>query len=167
MNKHMPEPYDAPHVAAAHRDAAYTIERHTLPQNARRVAAAHAHMRAGNVVASFRYAFAGVFYLITTQRNAQIHCAIGLAALVAGAVLGISRVEWAVIVATCAMVLAAEGANTAIEAVVDIASPEYHPLAKIAKDVAAGAVLLCAIAAAINGLIIFGPRLWALVIGLL
>ena len=121
-------------------------------------------MRAANVFLSFRYAFAGLFYLLRTQRNAQIHCLIGCAATAAGMWLGISRVEWAVIVLTCALVLAAEGANTAIEAVVDIAAPGYHPLAKIAKDVAAGAVLLTAIAAVIVGLIIFGPYLLALVL---
>lgn len=124
-------------------------------------------MRAGTLLLSFRYAFWGIRHLLFSQRNAQIHLAIGMLAVAAGVVLGISRVEWAVLVLTCALVLAAEGANTAIEAVVDIAAPEYHPLAKIAKDVAAGAVLLTAIAAVIVGLIIFGPPLLALVLAYL
>ena len=147
----------------AHHDAAFAAERDAAPRRVQ----ARRHQRAGSLIDAFRYAFAGLFYLLRTQRNAQIHCAIGLAALAVGTILGISRVEWAVIVGTCALVLAAEGANTAIEAVVDIASPGYHPLAKIAKDVAAGAVLLCAIAAVIIGLIIFGPRVWDLALAII
>lgn len=115
-----------------------------------------------SLVASFGHAFRGTAHLFGTQRNAQIHCVIGVAAVVAGAIFGISRIEWAVLVLTCALVLFAEGVNTALEAVVDLASPQYHPLAKIAKDVGAGAVLLTAIAAVIVGLLIFGPPLVAL-----
>jgi diacylglycerol kinase len=75
--------------------------------------------------------------------------------------LHISRAEWSVLILTIASVLILEGLNTTVEAAVDLASPEIHPLAKIAKDVAAGMVLIAAIASVIVGLIILGPPLWA------
>jgi diacylglycerol kinase (ATP) len=121
-------------------------------------------MRAATLVSSFRYAFAGLRYLLWTQRNAKIHTAIGLAVVGLGFALGIDRYEWLVLILTIAMVLAAEGVNTAVEAAVDLASPGYHPLAKIAKDVGAGTVLLTAIAAVIVGIVLFLPRLWAILI---
>src|SRR5215216_4985905 len=93
---------------------------------------AQPHMRAATVANSFRYAFAGLRYLLWTQRNAKIHTAIGLAAIALGVVLGIDRYEWLTLTLTIAIVLAAEGVNTALEAAVDLASPNYHPLAKIA-----------------------------------
>jgi diacylglycerol kinase (ATP) len=124
-------------------------------------------MRAVTLLSSFRYAFAGLRYLLWTQRNAKIHTAIGLAAVGLGALLGLDRYEWLVLLITIAMVLAAEGVNTAVEAAVDLASPEYHPLAKIAKDVGAGTVLLTAIASVIVGIILFLPRLLAIVLALL
>jgi len=123
-----------------------------------------AHMRAASVAASFRYAFAGLRYLLWTQRNAKIHTAIGLAAIVLGLLLNLDRYEWLTLTLTIAIVLAAEGVNTALEAVVDLASPNYHPLAKIAKDVGAGTVLLTAFAAVIVGLLLFLPRLLPLVL---
>jgi len=120
--------------------------------------------RAATLLLSFRYAFAGIRYLLWTQRNAKIHTAIGLAAVTLGFVLRIERGEWLALILTIALVLAAEGVNTAIEAVVDLASPAYHPLAKIAKDVAAGTVLLVAIGAVVVGLIVFLPHLLSLVL---
>jgi diacylglycerol kinase (ATP) len=120
------------------------------------------HMRAASVASSFRYAFAGLRYLLWTQRNAKIHTAIGLAAIALGFALGIDRYEWLTLTLTIAIVLAAEGVNTAIEAAVDLASPSYHPLAKVAKDVGAGTVLLTAAAAVIVGMLVFLPRLWPL-----
>ena len=102
-------------------------------------------------------------YLFRTQRNAQIHGTISIIIVLLGAAFQISRAEWLAIVLAIMIVICAEGANTAIEAVVDLASPSYHPLAKVAKDVAAGMVLLAAIGAVIIGMIIFLPRLWALV----
>ena len=116
-------------------------------------------MRAATVASSFRYAFAGLRYLLWTQRNAKIHTAIGLAAVVLGFVLGIDRNEWLTLILMITIVLAAEGINTAIEAAVDLASPTYHPLAKIAKDVGAGTVLLTAVASIIVGLLLFLPHL--------
>lgn len=96
-------------------------------------------------------------------RNARVQAAAGLVALALGGLLRISRVEWALLVLTIALVLALETANTAIEAVVDLATREYHPLAKRAKDLAAGAVWLAALASLVVGALIFLPRLWALV----
>jgi len=120
-------------------------------------------MRAASVIASFRYAFAGVAHLFATQRNAKIHGAAVALVVALGAALGISRVEWAILALTCTLVIAAEGVNTAVEAVVDLASPDFHPLAKVAKDVAAGTVLLTAIGAVAVGLLIFGPPLLSFV----
>jgi diacylglycerol kinase (ATP) len=119
--------------------------------------------RAATLLLSFRYAGAGIRYLLWTQRNAKIHTAIGLIAIALGFLLRIEHSEWLILVLTIALVMATEGLNTAVEAVVDLASPAYHPLAKIAKDVAAGTVLLTAIAAVIVGLIIFLPRLLSLI----
>jgi diacylglycerol kinase (ATP) len=106
-----------------------------------------------------------VRYLLWTQRNARIHCAIGVAAVILGLLLRITRGEWLVLVLSIALVLATEGVNTAIEAVVDLVSPYHHPLAKIAKDVAAGTVLLVAIASVIIGLIIFLPYMLPPILG--
>jgi diacylglycerol kinase (ATP) len=120
-------------------------------------------MRAATLFASFRYAFEGIVYLFRTQRNAQIHAAVSFSIVLLGAAFQISQAEWLAIVLAIMIVIGAEGANTAIEAVVDLVSPSYHPLAKIAKDVAAGTVLLAALGAVVIGMIIFLPRLWALI----
>jgi len=109
---------------------------------------------------SFRYAFAGLRYVIRTQRNAWIHAVLSLAVLALSAWLHLSLVEWAVIILTIAMVWTAEFLNTALEAVVDLASPERHGLAKIGKDVGAAAVLISAGASILVGLLILGPPLW-------
>ena len=112
------------------------------------------------LLSSFRFAFAGLGHLFRTQRNARIHLAVGAAACAVGAWVGISRVEWAVMIFTIALVLILEGLNTAVEAAIDLASPEFHPLAKIAKDLAAGMVLIAAIASVGVGLLILAPPLW-------
>ena len=114
-----------------------------------------------SILRSFRFAFSGLGYLFRTQRNARIHVVIGAAACAVGAWVGISRVEWAVTIFTIALVLILEGLNTAIEAAIDLASPDLHPLAKIAKDLAAGMVLIAAMASVGVGLLILGPPLWA------
>ncbi|KPV50555.1 diacylglycerol kinase, partial [Kouleothrix aurantiaca] len=88
----------------------------------------------------------------------------GLVAVALGLVLGLGRYEWLVLLITITMVLAAEGVNTAVEAAVDLAAPGYHPLAKIAKDVGAGTVLLTAIASVLIGLLLFLPHLWPIVV---
>lgn len=114
-------------------------------------------------IAAFRYAFRGLRYLLGTQRNAQIHCLIGACAVALGAFLDLARWEWLALILTVTIVLAAEGFNTAIESAVDVATASYHPLAAIAKDVAAGTVLICAIGAVIVGCVVFIPHLWPLV----
>jgi diacylglycerol kinase len=112
------------------------------------------------IIRSFYFAFAGLAYLFRTQRNARIHAVIGTIACLLAAWVGISRAEWAVLVFTIALVLILEGLNTAVEAAIDLASPDVHPLAKAAKDLAAGMVLIAAIASVAVGLLILGPPLW-------
>ncbi len=113
-------------------------------------------------IMAFRFAFAGIGHLLRTQRNFQIHLLIGAIAIALGAVFRIDRWEWIALSVTITLVLAAEGVNTAVEAVVDLVTREYQPLARTAKDVAAGTVLICALGAIVVGVLIFGPRLWAL-----
>jgi len=113
------------------------------------------------IIRSFYYAFLGIGYLFKSQRNARIELAIGILACAIAGWLHITRAEWGVLVLTIASVLILEGLNTAIEAAVDLASPDLHPLAKTAKDLAAGMVLIAAIASIGVGLIILGPPLWA------
>jgi diacylglycerol kinase len=117
------------------------------------------------LVTSFRYAFAGLGYLWRTQPNVRIHAAITLAVIAAGLWLGLPRRDWAVIVVTVGLVLVSEALNTAVEATVDLASPQPHPLAKVAKDVGAGAVVLSASAAVLVGLLLLGPPLWTRLFG--
>ena len=118
-------------------------------------------------LASFRYAFAGWWYMLRTQRNAWIHAILSTAVFIVSLWLGLSRIEWAIIFLTVGLVWMAEFVNTALEAVVDLASPDLHPLAKVGKDVAAAAVLVGAATAVVVGLLILGPPLWARVSGLI
>lgn len=106
---------------------------------------------------SFAYAWKGVCSFLSKEHNAWIHCAAIIAVTTAGFFFGITRTEWLAILLCFAMVLAAEAFNTAIERLVNLVSPDYHPVAGDVKDIAAGAVLICAIVAAIIGLIIFIP----------
>ena len=110
-------------------------------------------------IRSFRYAFQGWGYVLRTQRNAWIHSAIATVVFLVGLWLQLSLQEWAIIVLTAAFVFSAEFINTAIEAVVDLATEDHHPLAKIGKDVGAAAVLVAALAAVLVGLLILGPPL--------
>ena len=98
--------------------------------------------------------------MLRTQRNAWIHAIISTGVIIVGFWVGLGRLEWAVLVLTIGLVWMAEFVNTALEAVVDLASPDLHPLAKVGKDVAAAAVLIGAGAASIIGLLILGPPLW-------
>ncbi len=111
---------------------------------------------------SFIYAWKGVILLFQSQPNAQIHLAIMLTVVVAGFFFQLQPSEWIYLLLTFSTVLAAEGFNTALEYLTDLASPDYHELAGKAKDVAAGAVLITAIFAALTGLIIFVPKFWNL-----
>ncbi len=99
--------------------------------------------------------------MLRTQRNAWIHSLVASLVILLGLWLGLNVQDWAILVLTIAMVFTAEFINTAIEAVVDLASPAHHPLAKVGKDVGAAAVLIAALAAILVGLLILGPPLWA------
>jgi diacylglycerol kinase len=118
-------------------------------------------------IASFRYAFHGLWYAIRTQRNMRVHSAVTLLVLLVSILLRISTLEFAMIFIAITGVFIAEMFNTVIELCVDLASSEYHPLAKIAKDVAAGAVLLSAILSIIIGLFVLGPHVWIFISTLL
>ncbi len=109
---------------------------------------------------SFRHAFHGWAYVLKTQHNAWIHSVVATLVFIAGLWLGLPARDWAVLVLAIAMVFTAEFINTSIEAVVDLASPVHHPLAKVGKDVGAAAVLVAALAAVLIGLLILGPPLW-------
>jgi diacylglycerol kinase len=113
-------------------------------------------------IASFGYAFAGLWYVLRTQRNARVHAMVAAAAVTTGIVLRISAVEFAITFVAISGVFITEMLNTGLEACVDLASPQLHPLAKTAKDVAAGAVLASAMLAVVIGLCIFSPHLWRL-----
>ena len=108
-------------------------------------------------VRSFKYAGQGVWLTLKSQHNAWIHAMATAVVLVAGYVLGISRIEWCVIVLACAAVWTAEALNTAFEYLADATTKEFHPVIGQAKDVAAGAVLITAIAAVVVALLVFGP----------
>ena len=116
----------------------------------------------GRLAASFGFAFRGVAALLRTQANARIHLATTVAVLAAGLFFDITRLEWCAISAAIGMVWIAEGLNTAIECVVDLVSPEHHPLAGRAKDIGAGAVLIAALVAAVIGALVFVPYLASL-----
>jgi diacylglycerol kinase len=116
---------------------------------------------------SFRYAFAGWWYVLRTQRNAWIHALITLLVVAVGLWLPLSLQEWSIIILTMMAVWMAEFFNTALEAVVDMTMPEPHPLAKVAKDVAAASVLVGALGSAMIGLLILGPPLWQRVYAIL
>jgi diacylglycerol kinase len=109
--------------------------------------------------ASFGYALRGIGYAWRTQRHLRIHVGIALAALALAAILRLGTAEWAALLGMIALVLCLEMLNTVVEAVVDLASPDYHPLAKYAKDVSAGAVLVAALAAVALAGVLFLPRL--------
>ena len=110
---------------------------------------------------SFGYAFEGIFAGIRKERNMKIHCAAAVLVVIAGAVLGISTTEWCICFLLFGLIMSLELVNTAVEAVVDLVTEEKKPLAKLAKDTAAGAVLIAAIMAAVTDVIIFLPKLLA------
>ena len=111
---------------------------------------------------SFKYAFEGIIMTIRSETNMKIHLFVMLLVIVAGVVLKLSAAHWKICIILFSLVIAGELFNTAIEAVVDMVMPEFHPKAKIAKDAAAGGVLVLAIGAAIIGLMIFIPKIIAL-----
>ena len=111
-------------------------------------------------IASFGHAFRGWGYVIRNEKNAWIHAVVTILVVIMGTWLMIPLHDWAILILIIAMVWASEFFNTSIEAVVDLASPMHHPLAKVGKDVGAAAVLISACAAVLIGLIILGPPLW-------
>jgi diacylglycerol kinase len=108
---------------------------------------------------SFKHAFAGLWYVLRTQRNAWIHASITIFVILLGLWIGLERVDWTLIMIAICFVWLAEIINTALEAITDLASPELHPLARVGKDVGAGGVLLASITAIILGLLILLPPL--------
>lgn len=108
---------------------------------------------------SFGYAWKGIRQCVGKEQNLSFHLIATAAVIAAGFFFGITRTEWIIIVLCIGMVIAAELVNTAIEKLVDLVSPQRHPIAGQVKDIAAGAVLVCAVAAAIVGIIIFFPYL--------
>jgi diacylglycerol kinase len=114
---------------------------------------------------SLAAAWAGIRYTLRTQPNVWIELAAVAVVIAAGIWLRISGVEWALLILTFGVILALEAVNTAIETVVDLASPHYHPLAKIAKDTAAGALLIAVFSSVGVAAFIFGPRLYQLFFG--
>jgi diacylglycerol kinase (ATP) len=113
-----------------------------------------------NRAKSFQYAFEGWWFVLRTQHNAWIHAVITAAVVALGLWLKLPLRDWAVLILAFMAVWMAEFMNTAIEAVVDMIMPEAHPLAKVAKDVAAAAVLVGALGAVLIGLLLLGPPLW-------
>ena len=116
---------------------------------------------------SFRFAFTGWWYVVRSQHNAWIHALASIIVILLGLWLRLLPRDWAVIILSVALVWTAEFLNTALEAVVDLASPEQHELARIGKDVGAAAVLIAAGSSVLIGILIIGPPLWEQVESLL
>lgn len=116
----------------------------------------------GKFLRSVGIALSGIRFAIRTQRHMQIHCAAAVIVIGLGLLLSLSAMEWALILFAIALVISLELVNTAIEQAVDLASPELHPIAKAAKDTAAGAVLAGTFGAIAIGIIVIGPPLWRL-----
>lgn len=108
---------------------------------------------------SFQHAFRGWWFVLRTQRKAWIHAVITTLVVILAIWLNLPLRDWAILLVTVALVWTAEFINTALEAVVDLASPQNHPLAKVGKDVGAAAVLIAALTSILVGLLILGPPL--------
>lgn len=115
-------------------------------------------MKNKKLLNSFKYAFTGIASALKTERNMKIHMSVMLLVILSGVYFEISVVEWLFCISCFASVIASEMFNTAIEKVVDLVSPEKNELAKLAKDISAGAVLIFAISSAIIGFLIFFPK---------
>jgi diacylglycerol kinase (ATP) len=108
---------------------------------------------------SFIYAGRGIRTMLASQHNAWVHALASLAVVALAFALSIPRIEWLALILAIVSVWTAEALNTAFEFLCDVASPDFHPLVEKAKDVAAGAVLICALGAAATGLLVLGPPL--------
>ena len=115
--------------------------------------------RRPGLVTSFNYAFEGIIYVVRTQRNMRVHFAVALAVLPIGVALGVTRFELLALLLSVSFVLIAEMFNTALEKAIDVATNSFDPLARTAKDVAAGAVLVAAVNATFVGYLVFAERL--------
>lgn len=111
------------------------------------------------LINSFKYAFEGIFTAFKAEQNMKIHIIIMILVIILGIVLKISKIEWIICIILFGFVISLELVNTAIENTVDLITQEENPKAKIAKDVAAGAVLIAAITAVVIGFIIFVPKI--------
>jgi diacylglycerol kinase len=109
---------------------------------------------------AFGHAFRGLWHVVRTQRNAWIHALATSLVILLATWLRLPARDWAVLFLAIAMVWTSEFINTALEAVVDLASPQQHPLAKVGKDVGAAAVLIASLTSILVGLLILGPPLW-------
>lgn len=116
-------------------------------------------------IQSGTHAVRGILEMLRSQHNAWVHAVATLVVVAAGCVFGVTATQWCLLILAIMAVWVAEGLNTAFEFLCDVASPDFHPLIKKSKDVAAGAVLLSALGAAAVGLIIFAPHLYDLVRG--
>ena len=124
-------------------------------------------IKSKKLINSFKYAFEGILQAYVGEQNLKIHTVIAILVIIFGFILKISYTEWLVCLVLIGLVLMAEFFNTSIEYLVDLVSPEIHPLAKATKDTASAGVLMMAIISAIIGLIIFVPKLISFIGGLL
>ena len=115
-------------------------------------------------IRSFGYAGRGIRIVFGTEANMKIHFVISILIIISGFIFSISLTEWILCLLCFGLVIGAEMVNTALENLVNLVSPDYHPLAGKVKDIAAGAVLICAILSAIIGLMIFLPKIWQLIV---
>src|SRR5699024_4474705 len=109
----------------------------------------------------FRFAWNGIRIMLQ-ERNFRIHMIVALLVIVAGVIVQLNTLEWTLIMVTIGLVMAMEMVNTTIETLLDYIKPAYHPTAKVIKDIAAGSVLVVAIVAVVNGLLIFLPKVYHL-----
>ncbi|WP_028610378.1 diacylglycerol kinase family protein [Paenibacillus harenae] len=113
-------------------------------------------------IRSLGFAWSGISFAARTQSHMRYHIVAAIIACFLGVLVSLKPLEWAVILLSIAVVISAEMMNTAVEQAVNLASPDIHPIAKVAKDVAAGAVLIAAAISVLIGLLIIGPPLWYL-----
>jgi diacylglycerol kinase len=109
---------------------------------------------------SFQHAAEGLLYVLREERNARLHLISALVVLLVSAWLELAVIEWALIIACIALVFVGEMLNTVVELTIDLISPDENLLAKCAKDVAAGAILIASLTATVTGLLVLGPKLW-------
>ena len=116
-----------------------------------------ADIHRGGLIKAFKYAFEGLAYTIRSQRNMRIHLVLAALAILAGILLRLAPLEWAALLICIVLVMVGEMLNTTIEAIVDLVSPQWHPLAKRAKDIGAGIVLFFALLSIIIGCLVYIP----------